>query len=274
MLDKPGIAAQCEQKIATEPGRESARSGKQLPGPKPGYASERHLQAAGPVDSHEVGILFLPGVELCLEFLREFFVSCQLIGFAECDEVLMPVQFPDDLRITHSLKVQVRNRMELLAWGLLSVDRIAVPVDARPEIQVTVAEQVKTVSADARGARERLLASLGESRAEGSDQRGQFSRRKKETAWRKRSSLRNKTVVLGAGDRTRPIAEPFPAIPDLLPHSEGHFFPAHLRHPAQQASNFVRRWHRLISFRRCLGQEARPPCAPRCPQPSGSLWRA
>jgi len=92
MLDNRALRPSASRR--SRPSRaENPRAPETAPGPKPGYASERHLQAAGPVDSHEVGILFLPGVELCLEFLREFFVSCQLIGFAECDEVLMPVQF-------------------------------------------------------------------------------------------------------------------------------------------------------------------------------------
>jgi len=76
---------------------------KKLKGPKPEQTrTKSNFQAAGPVDAELRGILIHPSVEMGDERSGVAFIARQPIGLAQRCEILMPVQFPNNLFVTES----------------------------------------------------------------------------------------------------------------------------------------------------------------------------
>ena len=82
------------------------------------------------------------------QFVGKLLFARKSIGLSQCDQMLMPVQFPGDLAVANFLEIEIANLERRLTRRPLSVNSVAVPVDFCTVIQAFVPEQVKAVLAD------------------------------------------------------------------------------------------------------------------------------
>src|SRR6516164_397270 len=82
---------------------------KQTRYPEPRKGSECYLQAAGPVDSNRKRILLLPVIPLLEKFQSKLRALRQTIRFGQRDQVLVPVQIPNNLRVADLAKIEIWN---------------------------------------------------------------------------------------------------------------------------------------------------------------------
>ena len=68
--------------------------------------------------------------------------SRDLIGAAENDEMLVPVELPDHLMVADDLRVEIGNAAPVRARGLTTGGGIKVPVNRYPKAQSIVTEEI------------------------------------------------------------------------------------------------------------------------------------
>ena len=87
----------------------------------------------------------------------ESLIARERVGLRERDEVLMPVQLPDELVISDHFEVEVRKPAPVDERRAPSRQRIELPVDRITEREVTVAEEIEPAGQrPLRGADERF----------------------------------------------------------------------------------------------------------------------
>ncbi len=129
-------------------GRHHRRALQQEERPDPGEAAERQLQAACPVHSDGIRVLPQPVPPLPDGRVGKLLLPGEPIRLGERDQMLVPVEFPGDLRIPNLRKVQVADLEPGDARRPLTVDQVEVPVDLRAVVEIRKTQQVKAVPAD------------------------------------------------------------------------------------------------------------------------------
>src|SRR6516162_5398333 len=99
-----------------------------MPDPEPGHAAERHFQTAGPVYADRVGVLLLPVVPLVEQLAGILFLAADAVGLGQGNEMLVPIQLPDSLRVTHLRKIEIANAEPGFTRDPLVVDNVQLPV--------------------------------------------------------------------------------------------------------------------------------------------------
>jgi len=120
-----------------------------MPDPRPGQGAKRCFQSAGPVDSPAERILVQPAFQLAEDLPVAGGIVLHAARLRQQHQVLVPVQFPDDLVIARTLEIQVRDQPEVAQAGLHRVLVIAAPTDFRTCVY-RYAQQRKPVFTDAR----------------------------------------------------------------------------------------------------------------------------
>src|SRR5579859_1363705 len=146
-LDVAPVQPQTAQPFVAEV-RKSLRTFEQMVGPQPGQASESDLQTAGPIDASRIRILSPPMAPLPQHFVRKTWIARQTISLRQCHEMLMPVEFPRDLAVPDLIEIEKTHLVENRLAGASSVNRVQMPVNWAPVIQVFITEQVKMMPAN------------------------------------------------------------------------------------------------------------------------------
>src|ERR1700730_4420257 len=97
--------------------------------PNPGQRPECHFQRAGTIDSPAVRVLCKPALELRLNFSEIYVVEREQIGLSQKDEVLVPVQLPNELVVASPRCIQIWDSPEINQTGLYSARVIAPPAN-------------------------------------------------------------------------------------------------------------------------------------------------
>ena len=116
--------------------------------PDPRKTAESDFQATRPIDSPRIRILSVPMLPLRKKFGGKPRIVAEAIGLGQGHEMLMAVQFPGDLGITHGSKIQILNLEPQIAWSLLPVYKVQMPIDFPAAIQVLIAKQVEPMLAN------------------------------------------------------------------------------------------------------------------------------
>jgi hypothetical protein len=142
--DRAAVAIPCKK----QPGRELFTH--QMVNPDPGQRPECHFQCAGPIDSPAVRVLCEPALELSLNFSEIYVVEREQIGLSQKDEVLVPVQLPNELVVASPGYIQIWDSPEIIQTGLYSARVIATPADLWARVDIS-AENRERVFSDLRG---------------------------------------------------------------------------------------------------------------------------
>ena len=70
------------------------------------------------------------------------------VRFGQSDKMLMTVEFPGNLRVSHFCEIEILYLEPGFAWSTLAMHHIRVPVDLRTIIEILVAQQVETMAAN------------------------------------------------------------------------------------------------------------------------------
>src|SRR5271170_4355165 len=146
-LEVASVAAQAAQPLVAKVGQ-SASPFQQVIAPKPGETSKCRFQTAGPIDADGVGIVGLPLPPLPQHFVDKPGIARQPVGLRESDEVLMAIQLPRDLAITHFVEIQIAHLVKQLLRSSLPVNKVEMPVNYRAIVEIFVAQQVEAMLAD------------------------------------------------------------------------------------------------------------------------------
>src|SRR5579885_26004 len=162
-LNMPRIERQPPGKIVLKALRRGWTGRKKITDPDPGQAAKCHLQTARPVDAHGVGIFLMPVPPLVEEFSQKALLRRKVIGFGEYHEVLVAVQFPNNLVVAYFLKLKVANFVPGLAWRSLPIHRVQMPINGLAEVQPLETQEVELVTTDAVGLLDGLFHLVGKS---------------------------------------------------------------------------------------------------------------
>ena len=137
------------QPVAPERGEEALAHGRRHPfsrqvvNPDPGERAERHLEGAGPVDAALERVRLHPAFPLRKGVVQKLRPARQPPRLREQNQVLMPIDLPDDLVVARARGIEVRNAAEVGGSGLDAAGVIAPPADVPPGLYVE-AEQRET----------------------------------------------------------------------------------------------------------------------------------
>src|SRR6266849_638575 len=120
----------------------------QAPYPQPGEAAKGNLQTAGPVDSHAIRVLLLPVIPLPEQLLRIPRFGRQTISLGQGDQVLVAIEFPNDLRVARLVKVEIAYPEPGSAGRPLAMHGIQMPIYFRAVVNAFVPEKVEAVPAN------------------------------------------------------------------------------------------------------------------------------
>ena len=106
-LDMPAANPQRVKQVAGEGVRRNRTSLTQMTNPEPRKAAKANLQAAGPIDPEWIRIFVAPVVPLAKDFASKPLLSRESIRSGKRGEVLVPIQFPDDLGISDFAEIEI-----------------------------------------------------------------------------------------------------------------------------------------------------------------------
>src|SRR5712691_8559180 len=129
----------------------------QAPDPQPGEAAKGNLQTAGPVDSHAIRVLLLPVIPLPEQLLHIPRFGRQTISLGQSDKVLVAIEFPNDLRVSRLVKVEIAHSEPCAEGRPLAMHGIQMPVDFRSVVHAFVPEKVEAVPANLIGVFDNFL---------------------------------------------------------------------------------------------------------------------
>jgi hypothetical protein len=98
--------------------------------PDPGEGAKCYFQRAGPVDAALEGIVFEPAFQLIFDIVVELLPPGEPVRLREQDKVLVAVKFPDDLMISGTGGVQIRNSSEIDGGRFNAGEIVAAPPDS------------------------------------------------------------------------------------------------------------------------------------------------
>src|SRR5215467_2639444 len=151
-----------------------------MPDPQPGQASKSYFQAAYPVNSHWIWVFLAPVIPQLKQLFSVGFFFAQAISFCESHQDLVPVEFPNHLRIADLMKVQVGNTEPWNKRSALAVNCIQMPVGFWSVTHSGIAEQVKPMPADLLAALHNLFRCFGKEPPKSRKDLGQLFSVKKE----------------------------------------------------------------------------------------------
>src|SRR5450755_1425329 len=148
-------------KLAAKLSRLRVRPSHQKIQPKPRKASKRYFEAARPVHADGIWVLAMPVLPLAKQFRGILLIAGQPKCLRQRHQMLMTIQFPCDLDVSNLGEIKIVNLEPRFARRLFSMHPVKVPVDFRPVVEVSVAEQIKTVLAYPLGSLDDLICFLG-----------------------------------------------------------------------------------------------------------------
>ena len=116
--------------------------------PQPGKSTEADFEAARPIDANGVRILRTPVVPLRDDLIHEPPIIRDGVSFGQRNQMLVPVQFPDNFRVADFLIIEITDLEPGLARRLFTADSIEVPVDFASVIKAFITEQVEAMCTD------------------------------------------------------------------------------------------------------------------------------
>ena len=105
------VLVQTSQQTAAAGGRHVVSG--QVINPHPRKRSEGYLQRAAEVDAALERILLKPTLHLLTEIVEKLPPPSQSPGLREQNQLLMPIQLPDDFVVAHARRIQIRNTPEV-----------------------------------------------------------------------------------------------------------------------------------------------------------------
>ena len=129
-------------------GLSARRAAKQLEAPAPGHQSQRHLQAAGPVDAHAPGVGGHPGAHAIGKHRGIPFVAGETVGLSQMNQPLVAIELPDDLAVSDHVAIEripIRLPSAHERPNQRSGHGVEMPVDRLSENEVAVAEEIEKI---------------------------------------------------------------------------------------------------------------------------------
>src|SRR5208337_4701752 len=120
---------QSAEQIRLKSRRKIGAPGKEVANPKPRHAAECHLESAGPIDAERIRICLPPRKPLIHQFIGVDAITGHEPGLGERDQMLMTVQFPDDLVVADFMKIQ---KIDFEPWpqrAARAMNGIGMPID-------------------------------------------------------------------------------------------------------------------------------------------------
>jgi hypothetical protein len=93
-------------------------------------------------------ILVAPMAPLAQDFIGKTRVLGKPVCLGQRDQMLMPVEFPDNLAVSHLFEVEILDAIEHFPGSLPRVDKIEMPIDGRSVCKVGVSQQIEAVVKD------------------------------------------------------------------------------------------------------------------------------
>src|SRR5260370_42684467 len=108
---------------------------RQVIDPHPGESAKRDLESARPVDPTLKRVLLEPAFELARNLDQEILPSRQQVGLGQQDQVLMAVEFPNNLVVARLGGVEIGNAAKVFGAGFDAAGIVPPPADlgVRPE---------------------------------------------------------------------------------------------------------------------------------------------
>src|SRR5438132_1549282 len=122
----------CEQKIC----------------PDPRQTSERHFQAAGPINADWIRVFSVPVLPLVEYFLGKPLITCKPVCLRQNHEMLMAVQFPDNFAIAGFFKIKIADVEPELSGRPFNVNPVEMPINQHAIIKAFITKQIKAMAGD------------------------------------------------------------------------------------------------------------------------------
>src|SRR5437667_8567579 len=119
--------------------------------PEPRDRAKGDLQAAGPIDSLLGRVARDPGEEVGDERLCVPLIARVPVGLPQRGEILVTIQFPDDLAVAHAAGVEGRNATPVTDGRLPPRNGIEMPIDRLAEPQAAPTPQIELPLDDSLG---------------------------------------------------------------------------------------------------------------------------
>src|SRR5439155_9166906 len=111
---------------------------KQVMHPEPGHAAERDFEAAATIYSERIRISASPRRQLLQEFSHITVLMGQLPSFCQRDQVLMPIQLPDDFVVADLIEIEKINFEPGPKRRTCSVYNVEMPINLGAIIKIFV----------------------------------------------------------------------------------------------------------------------------------------